>query len=160
MQKLFDSYRDKQNLKLQGQDVSGAYDTFDIETPDGSVQFGYNYIGRESGTNDDSKVVFWVSTDKEEYSTRPMSIAVRSKIIDVFMLGLNDLDFDDVKVDYDTNDSNIEVGDMLATEWSDTLGKNHHQIFRVIEIPTEQNTQVVLEEVESVNNSPFKKKRA
>jgi hypothetical protein len=71
MQKLFDSYRDKQNLKLQGQDVSGAYDTFDIETPDGSVQFGYNYIGRESGTNDDSKVVFWVSTDKEEYSTRP-----------------------------------------------------------------------------------------
>jgi hypothetical protein len=52
-----------------------------------------------------------------------MSIAVRSKIIDVFMLGLNDLDFDDVKVDYDTNDSNIEVGDMLATEWSDTLGK-------------------------------------
>ncbi|WDA70038.1 hypothetical protein [Lactococcus lactis] len=155
--KLFDSYRDKQNLKLQGQDVSGAYDTFNIETSDGSVQFGYNYIGRESGTNDDSKVVFWVSTDKEEYSTRPMSIAIRSKIMDVFMLGLNDLDFDDVKVDYDTNDSNIEVGDMLATEWSDTFGKNHHQIFRVIEIPTKQNTQVVLEEVESVNNSPFKK---
>lgn len=155
--KLFDSYMDKQNLKLQGQDVSGAYDTFDIETSDGRVQFGYNYIGRESGTNDDSKVVFWVSTDKEEYSTKPMSVAIRSKIIDAFMLGLNDLDFDDVKVDYDTNDFNIEVGNMLATEWSDTFGKNHHQIFKVIEIPTEQNTEVVLEEVESVNNSQFKK---
>lgn len=95
--KLFDSYMDVQNLKLQGQNVSGSYDTFDINTSDGDVQFGYNYIGRERGTDDDSQVIFWLSTDKEEYSTRPMSAAIRSKIMDVFMLGLNDLDFDDLE---------------------------------------------------------------
>ena len=95
--KLFDSYMDVQNLKLQGQNVSGSYDTFDINTSDGDVQFGYNYIGRERGTDDDSEVIFWLSTDKEEYSTRPMSAAIRSKIMDVFMLGLNDLDFDDLE---------------------------------------------------------------
>ena len=37
--KLFDSYMDVQNLKLQGQNVSGSYDTFDINTSDGDVQY-------------------------------------------------------------------------------------------------------------------------
>ena len=84
--KLYDSYMHYQQLKREGHNVSGAYDTYDIRTSEGDVQFGYNYIGRERGTNDDSQVVFWVSTPKEEYTSKPMSVAIRSNVLDVFML--------------------------------------------------------------------------
>ena len=81
---LYDSYMHYQDLKLKGQNVSGAYDTFDFNTTQGAVQLGYNYIGREQGTNDDSKVVFWASTDVEAYSTDPMSTPIRSRVFGAF----------------------------------------------------------------------------
>ncbi|AYG02068.1 SNF2-related protein [Lactococcus allomyrinae] len=119
--KLFESYMEIQNLKLQGQNVSGSYDTYDIKTSDGDVQFGYNYIGRERGTNDDSQVVFWVSTDKKEYSTKPMSAAIRSKILDVFMLGLNDLNFSDLKQEEEKSEEPLSQKDevVVGEGWTD-----------------------------------------
>ncbi|MBK5077249.1 hypothetical protein IL308_10840 [Lactococcus lactis] len=81
---LHDSYMHYQDLKLKGQNVSGAYDTFDFHTDKGEIQLGFNYIGRELGTNDDSKVVFWASTDVDAYSTDPMSTPIRSRVIRTF----------------------------------------------------------------------------
>ena len=91
--KLYEGYMHQQDLKRQGYNVSGAYDTLDVKTSDGNIQFGYNYLGRELGTNDDSEVVFWVSTPKEVYATEPMNTVLYTDIIDTFKLGLNDLKF-------------------------------------------------------------------
>lgn len=90
---LHDSYMHYQNLKLKGQNVSGAYDTFDFKTVAGDVQLGFNYIGREQGTDDDSKVVFWVSTDIEAYSTAPMSTPIRSRVFRTFEASSQALNF-------------------------------------------------------------------
>lgn len=94
---LYGSYMYYQDLKLKGHNVSGAYDTFDFQTTEGGVQLGYNYIGRELGTNDDSKVVFWVSTDVEAYSTDPMSTPIRSRVMHIFEEGLKTLTFGNEK---------------------------------------------------------------
>lgn len=94
---LYDSYMHYQDLKLKGQNVSGAYDTFDFKTTQGAVQLGYNYIGREQGTNDDSKVVFWASTDVEAYSTDPMSTPIRSRVFGAFDKALETLNFESQK---------------------------------------------------------------
>jgi N12 class adenine-specific DNA methylase len=91
---LYDSYMHYQDLKLNGQNVSGAYDTFDFQTNTEKVQLGFNYIGREQGTDDDSKVVFWASTDTEAYSTDPMSIPIRSRIMPTFEEALQTLNFE------------------------------------------------------------------
>lgn len=91
---LYDSYMHFQDLKLKGQNVSGAYYTFDFKTTQGAVQLGYNYIGREQGTNDDSKVVFWASTDVEAYSTDPMSTPIRSRIFKTFDQALETINFE------------------------------------------------------------------
>ncbi|MCT0017706.1 hypothetical protein EFE32_13090 [Lactococcus lactis subsp. lactis] len=92
--RLHDSYMHYQDLKLKGQNVSGAYDTFDFQTSQGKVQLGYNYIGRELGTDDDSKVVFWASTDLDAYSTDPMSTPIRSRAIRTFEEAGQALNFD------------------------------------------------------------------
>lgn len=94
---LYDSYMHYQDLKLKGQNVSGAYDTFDFKTTQGAVQLGYNYIGREQGTNVDSKVVFWASTDVEAYSTDPMSTPIRSRVFGAFDKALETLNFESQK---------------------------------------------------------------
>ncbi len=91
---LYDSYMHYQDLKLNGQNVSGAYDTFDFQTNTEKVQLGFNYIGREQGTDDDSKVVFWASTDTEAYSTDPMSTPIRSRIMPTFEEALQTLNFE------------------------------------------------------------------
>lgn len=92
-QVLYESYMHQQELKLKGHNVSGAYDTHDIMTSKGAVQFVYNYLGRELGTDDDSKVVFSVGTDNEVCSTTPMSTPIRSRVLEIFEQGLNDLKF-------------------------------------------------------------------
>jgi N12 class adenine-specific DNA methylase len=92
-QVLYESYMHHQELKLKGHNVSGAYDTYDIMTSKGAVQFVYNYLGRELGTDDDSKVVFSVGTDNEVFSTTPMSTPIRSRVLKIFEQGLNDLKF-------------------------------------------------------------------
>jgi N12 class adenine-specific DNA methylase len=92
-QALYASYMHQQELKLKGHNVSGAYDTYDIMTSKGSVQFVYNYIGRELGTDDDSKVVFSIGTHNDMFETEPMSTPIRSKVFNVFGQGLKDLSF-------------------------------------------------------------------
>lgn len=108
---LYDSYMHYQDLKLKGQNVSGAYDTFDFKTTQGAVQLGYNYIGREQGTDDDSQVVFWVSTDVEAYSTDPMSTPIRSRIFQTFDQALDTLNLevekDELFTKFELEDSQI-----------------------------------------------------
>ena len=108
---LYDSYMHYQDLKLKGQNVSGAYDTFDFKTTQGAVQLGYNYIGREQGTDDDSQVVFWASTDVEAYSTDPMSTPIRSRIFQTFEQALDTLNLevekDELFTKFELEDSQI-----------------------------------------------------
>lgn len=92
---LYDSYMYQQALKAQGYNVSGAYDTYDIETTQGSVQFYYAYLGRELGTNDDRRVVFGVSTDQGDFKTNSMSTPIRSRVFEIFEKGLISLRFDE-----------------------------------------------------------------
>ena len=108
---LYDSYMHYQDLILKGQNVSGAYDTFDFKTTQGAVQLGYNYIGREQGTDDDSQVVFWASTDVEAYSTDPMSTPIRSRIFQTFEQALDTLNLevekDELFTKFELEDSQI-----------------------------------------------------
>lgn len=145
---LYDSYQQQQTLKLQGHNVSGAYDVYDIETTVGSVQFGYHYIGRERGTNDDSKVVFSVSTDNDAFNTVPMSTPIRSRVFDVFEQGLHSLNLEKVEADKLLVKPSVDVieehgnilkeehrSKLVEVEWNET-GTNEN--FEFLNTPHEQ----------------------
>lgn len=92
---LYDSYMHQEDLKAQGHNVSGAYDTYDIETTQGAVQFYYTYLGRALGTNDDRRVIFGVATEQGDFQTDSMSTPIRSRVFDVFEQGLKSLHLDE-----------------------------------------------------------------
>lgn len=118
---LYDSYMHYQDLKLKGQNVSGAYDTFDFKTTQGAVQLGYNYIGREQGTDDDSQVIFWASTDVEAYSTDPMSTPIRSRIFQTFDQALDTLN---LEVEKDELFTKLELEDsQIAYDQEEVIEK-------------------------------------
>ncbi len=93
--KLYDSYMHQQDLKAQGHNVSGAYDTYDIETTQEAVQFYYTYLGRALGTNDDRRVIFGIATEQGDFQTDSMSTPIRSRVFDVFEQGLKSLHLDE-----------------------------------------------------------------
>ncbi|CAM3026655.1 hypothetical protein GHI93_00220 [Lactococcus hircilactis] len=145
---LYDSYQQQQTLKLQGHNVSGAYDVYDIETTVGSVQFGYHYIGRERGTDDDSKVVFSISTDNDAFNTVPMSTPIRSRVFDVFEQGLRSLNLEKVEADKLLVKPSVDVieehgnilkeehrSKLVEVEWNET-GTNEN--FEFLNTPHEQ----------------------
>ncbi|MBG1279317.1 SNF2-related protein [Lactococcus lactis] len=97
---LHASYMRQQDLKAQGMNVSGSYDTYDVTVPSGNLQFGYHFLGRSLDTDDDSKVIFYVSGDNFSFETTPMSVAIRSKALEVFTKPLEEklLDFSQTEI--------------------------------------------------------------
>lgn len=75
-----DSFSKNWELKQNGHNISGAYDTFAFETEIGAITFGYNMIGRRLGNNDDSKVEFFLANDNDLVDSIPMSFPIRSTI--------------------------------------------------------------------------------
>ncbi|MFC4652726.1 N-6 DNA methylase [Lactococcus nasutitermitis] len=119
--KLYDSYMHQQDLKAQGHNVSGAYDTFDIETTQGAVQFYYAFLGRELGTNDDRRVVFGVATDQGDFKTNSMSTPIRSRVFDVFEKGLTSLQFNETVEPTKVSDEALlqKLHDAFIQDWTD-----------------------------------------
>ncbi|CAM3130739.1 hypothetical protein GHI93_01030 [Lactococcus hircilactis] len=119
--RLYDSYMHQQDLKAQGHNVSGAYDTYAIETTQGAVQFYYAYLGREIGTNDDRRVIFGVSTVQEDFQTDSMSTPIRSRVFGVFEQGLTSLHLDEAarKVEHSDETALQELRDAFIQDWSD-----------------------------------------
>ncbi|TRW68969.1 N-6 DNA methylase [Lactococcus lactis] len=118
--KLYDSYMHQQDLKAQGHNVSGAYDTYDIETTQGAVQFYYTYLGRALGTNDDRRVIFGVSTEQGDFQTDSMSTPIRSRVFAVFEQGLTSLHLDQVldKVEHSDETELQELHDAFIQDWT------------------------------------------
>ena len=118
--RLYDSYMHQQDLKAQGHNVSGAYDTYAIETTQGAVQFYYAYLGREIGTNDDRRVIFGVSTVQEDFQTDSMSTPIRSRVFDVFEKGLTSLQLDEApeKVEHSDEMAFQELHDAFIQDWT------------------------------------------
>lgn len=118
--RLYDSYMHQQDLKAQGHNVSGAYDTYAIETTQGAVQFYYTYLGRTLRTNDDCRVIFGVSTEQGDFQTDSMSTPIRSRVFDVFEKGLTSLQLDEApeKVEHSDETALQELHDAFIQDWT------------------------------------------
>lgn len=118
--KLYDSYMHQQDLKAQGHNVSGAYDTYDIETTQGAVQFSYTYLGRALGINDDRRVIFGVSTVQGDFQTDSMSTPIRSRVFDVFEEGLTSLHLDEAPKKVERSDETAlqELHNAFIQDWT------------------------------------------